>query len=171
MSTKIAMSMTLLLGATAWAKPTAGIAFPKGTQLQASYANNEAPKWKPEEQVAYLLVYSIHSLEKRCHEDLGRYCTLAELVKGVPGKDGRVIGLTVDPARDVNYSYAVTDVAGDYKTTATPKKPGLGGFLDDTGTMGGIYYDPSGPATRKSRELTGNGWGVGPHGEGGSYAR
>ncbi|HEX6836529.1 MAG TPA: hypothetical protein VF334_08140 [Polyangia bacterium] len=170
MATKIVMGL-LAVSATAWAKPTTGIAFPKGTQLQASYADNSAPKWKPEEQVAYLLVWSIHSLEQRCHMELDRYCTLAELVKGVPGKDKRIIGLKVDPARDANYAYEISDLAGDYKTTATPKKPGLGGLLEDTGTMGGIYYDANGPATRKSKELTGNGWGVGPGGEGGDFKR
>lgn len=80
-------ALALTVAPLALAKPSAaGIAFPKGTQLQASYANNEAPKLKPEEKVAYLLIWSIHSLEKRCHDELDRYCTLDELVRGVPGK-------------------------------------------------------------------------------------
>jgi len=168
--TILGSTAVLLLAVPSSAKAPAGIALPKGTQLLAGYQGHDPLKLKPEEQVAYLILWSIHSLEKRCHEELDHYCKLDELVRGVPGKDKRIIGLKVDPARDPNYRYAI-DTTSDYKTSAEPRRAGLAGFLDDQTTMGGIYYNPNGAATRKDTELTSNGWGVGPGAEGGDYQR
>jgi hypothetical protein len=162
----------VLATSAASAKPAAngGIVFPKGTQIQAAYSGDAYIKLKPEEQVAYLMMWSIHQLENRCHDELDRFCKLDELVRGVPGKHKRIIGLKVDPARDANYRYSV-DVTSDYKTSVEPRHAGIGGFLDDQGSMGGIYFNPDGAATRQSKELQSNGWGVGPGGEGGDYQR
>jgi OmpA-OmpF porin, OOP family len=155
----------------------APLSIPEGTRLFPAYSSGSKNylKLKPGEQVAYLLLLSIRSLEKRCNDELNRTCSLVELVKGVKGSEkafnGPIIGLTVNPARDPSYRYTISKAEGGYQFTAEPRRSGLGGFLDDEGIMGGIYFSPNGAATKNSQRLKGNGWGVGPHAQGGDFER
>jgi OmpA-OmpF porin, OOP family len=154
---------------------------PTGTRLFPAYTSGSKDyvKLKSPEQVAYLMLLSIRSLEKRCNDELNRACTLPELVRGVQGSktafNGPTIGLTANPACDANYSYAVEKVTGGWgwRLTIEPRSAGLGGFLEDEGEPPGtgIYYNPSGAATKHSHKLNGNGWGVGAHAQGGDFER
>ncbi len=154
-------------------------AVPTGTRLFPAYesGSKDYVPLKPPEGVAYLMLLSIRKLEQRCDEELSRYCTLPELVQGVQGSkqamNGSIIGLNVDPACDTHYSYAMAKVMGGWRLTIEPRQSGLGGFLDDEGAPPGtgIYYNPSGAASKTSHKLNGNGWGVGAHAQGADFER
>lgn len=179
MSKVIFASMSLALATIASAAQCIPPTVPTGTKLFPSYTSGSKNyvDLKPPERVAYLMLLSIRKLEQRCNDELDHYCTLPELVKGVQGSkqafNGPLIALTVNPACDIHYRYDVKLMAGGWQLTIEPLSTGLGGFLDDeTEPPGmGIYYNPSGIATKHSRKLNGNGWGVGPHAQGGDFER
>jgi len=136
------------------------ISLPPGTQVEVELKGT-ALKLKPEEQVAFLFVYSMLDLEKEeCSEQLGRLCALDEIVSGVPGKDGRTIGLATNPNEDANYRYTLTISGKRYEAAAVPRHPGLAGFLyvsPDGFGIGDFYFNAAGPAASSNETLTGFG--------------
>ncbi len=128
------------------------VTVPEGTTIiTVKYGDDgtEAPL-KPEEQVAFLFVYGIWGLEGECMEDpeVGRLCQIAELVKGMKGQGGRIIGLSLDPRKDTNYNYDMTIVGADCLIRAVPRIAGLGAFGlagSPRRGIGNFYYNPAGP--------------------------
>ena len=149
------------------APPAAGGAaspsgLPEGTTIEAKYADGAPIPFKLPEQVAFLFVHNIRSLEKDpCIRNLQRLCSLDELVQGVKGKPGGPIGLDRNPAQETDYSYQVTffgepyQTAARYQVEAVPRRPGLGGFLfiSDRRGFSDFYYNARGAATTKDKKL------------------
>ena len=92
-----------------------------------------------------------------CKDQVGRLCSLEELIKGIKGKDGETHGFSQDPNQDSNYRYTVTISGESYQVAAIPRHPGLRGFLHvgkASSSLGGHdYYNPNGAATTKDKEL------------------
>lgn len=139
---------------------TRSISLPSGTQVDGALQDAKL-NLKLEEQVAFLFVQSIGHLERdECPHQLNRLCTLEEAISGVAGSNGQIIGLAPSPDEDVNYLYTLTISGTDYQIAATPRNPGLGGFLyvGKKGFGGGdFYYNPAGPASTRDESL--RGWG------------
>jgi hypothetical protein len=142
------------------AAPPSGL--PAQTSVEAQYADGTPIPFKVPEQVAFLFVHNIGSLEKDpCMRYLERLCSLDELVQKVKGKSGEAIGLTRNPARETDYSYLVTffgqpyQTAARYQVEAIPHRPGLGGFLfvSDRRGFSDFYFNANGPATAKDKKL------------------
>jgi len=138
------------------AAPTA-ISLPSGTQVEAAYQGTKL-EFKPEEQVAFLFAQSIRRLEyDECSHQLNRLCTLEELISGVAGNNGQMIGLARNPNQDPSYRYTLTISGTNYQIAAIPRHPGLGGFLylGSKGFGGGhFYYNPAGPASTRDESLS-----------------
>jgi hypothetical protein len=159
-------------GGPAQAAPTAaaagggGAASPGGlpaeSTVEAKYADGTPIPFKLPEQVAFLFVHNIGSLEKDpCMRYLQRLCSLDELVQGVKGRPGGEKGLKRNPARETDYSYQVTffgepyQTAARYQVEAIHRQPGLGGFLyiSDRRGFSNFYYNANGAATTKDKKL------------------
>jgi hypothetical protein len=143
-----------------------GAASPSGlpaeTTVEAEYADGTPIHFRVPEQVAFLFVHNIRSLEKDpCIRRLERLCSLDELVQGIPSKLGGPIGLKRNPLRETDYSYQVTFFGEPYLTAkrfqveAIPRRPGLGGFLyiSDIRGFSDFYYNADGAATTKDKKL------------------
>jgi hypothetical protein len=120
----------------------------------------------PAEQVAFLMASSIWRLEERCYDKdsgLGRTAALGELVKGIKLKDGRTAALSVNPARDSNYTYDVTLVGDFCLVRAIPRNPAWGGAFAFIGVPKGYgntcYYNPKGQDLARALKVTEMGYG------------
>ena len=142
------------------AAPPSGL--PAETTVEAKYADGTPIPFKLPEQVAFLFVHNIRSLEKDpCIRRLERLCSLDELVQGIPSKLGGPSGLKRNPMRETDYSYQVTffgephQTAARFQVEAIPRRPGLGGFLyiSDRRGFSDFYYNASGAATTKDKKL------------------
>jgi hypothetical protein len=112
---------------------------------------------KREEQIAFMFVSAIDSLEGDCGRAAAEPCTLEVLVRGPKAKDaGWPVGkLKFDPTTtDPNYTYKVVLEEGKWQIWANPRKPGLGGFYVIHAFKGGTYYNPAGPATEKDKKIS-----------------
>jgi hypothetical protein len=138
------------------------ITVPEGTALMSLKYGEEGTEaqLKPEEQVAFLLVYSLWGLEGDCFSEsgVGRLCTIDELAKGVKTQGGEIIGLNVNPRLDTNYLYDIIIVGGNCIIRALPRIAGLGAFgLAGSAqrSAGTFYYNPKGAdLTRGTVEFT-----------------
>jgi hypothetical protein len=135
---------------------------PEGSTVEAEYAGGPPIQFKLPEQVAFLFVHNIKSLEKDpCMRYLQRLCSLDELVQGVKGRPGGEKGLSRNPQRETDYSYQVSffgepyQTAARYQVEAIPRRPGLGGFLfiSDRRGFNDFYFNPGGAATTKDKKL------------------
>ena len=170
MSTKVTVLLSLV--GFLWAFPVlvegqssgaSRVSVPAGTTIDTlTYEGDAAAAiaLKPEEQVAFLFAYGIWNLESQCADKsygVGRLCSLSELVHGVRPADGNEIALSVNPARDTNYSYSVQLIGGDCIILVVPRVKGLGGFAvvgSPAGFgMGHFYYNPDGPNMVAARRL------------------
>ena len=155
-------------GGSAQAAPVApgGATSPGGlpaeTSVEAAYADGTPISFKVPEQVAFLFVHNIRSLEKDpCIRRLERLCSLDELVQRIPSKLGGPSGLSRNPMRETDYSYKVTffgepyQTAKRYQVEAIPRRPGLGGFLyiSDIRGFSDFYFNANGAATTKDKKL------------------
>ena len=149
--------VVLLLGLSslAQAQNKSPVSVPAGTTVMPpKYAEDQPPlELKPEEQVAFLYVYGLWFLEQDCLDKdmgLGRLCTLGELIRGVPTTDGRVIGLSLTPVKDTNYTYEILIIGADCVIQAIPRVKGLGGFaaLGTPRRLPTFYYTPNGDRTQ-----------------------
>lgn len=143
------------------------IGVPTGTNVSAQYEDGTEVKLKAEEQVALLFMLDIQDMEEGevhsmlhvprgsgCSGELGRICSLDELVKGVKGKDRRVIGFSRNPDQDPNYSYTVKILDDKYfQAAAVPRRTGLGGFFYHS-VFGALYYNPNGTAAKDDKALS-----------------
>jgi hypothetical protein len=114
---------------------------------------------KREEQIAFMFVSAISSLEDDCGRHAAEPCTLEALIRGPKPKDaGWPMGkLKFDPTTtDPNYTYKVVLEERKWQIWANPRKPGLGGFYVIHAFGGGTYYNPAGPATEKDKKITEN---------------
>lgn len=119
----------------------------------------------PAEQVAFLMVHSIWRLEEQCHDKdygLGRTVALGELVKGTKLKDGETAALSVNPARDTNYTYDVILVGDFCLVRAIPRNPAWGGAFALIGVPQGFgntcYYNPKGQDLARALKVTESGY-------------
>jgi WSC domain-containing protein len=135
-------------------KPSAG---PFATQAKVTV------KWqgaviplKREEQIAFMFVQAINSMEDSCGRHAAEPCTLDALIRGPKSKDKWPLEkLKFDPnSTDPNYSYKVALEGDRWQVWANPRKPGLGGFYNKGAFFGGTWYNPTGPATEKDKKIT-----------------
>ena len=110
---------------------------------------------KREEQIAFMFVEAINSLEDDCGRHAAEPCTLEALVRGPKAKDSFGVGkLKFDPnATDANYVYKVTLAGSNWEIWADPRKPGLGGFYAKGKFFGGKWYNPAGTATQANMKI------------------
>jgi len=111
---------------------------------------NASGKFRPEEEVALGVLCGIALTEFGCALELKRFCSLEEMVKGGPG--GKPQGFEKDPRNDPNYQYAVNIRGSDITMSATPRRPGLAGFFNDSEAT---YYNLSGAASAKDKRIGG----------------
>jgi hypothetical protein len=111
---------------------------------------------KREEQIAFMFVRAIDSLEDDCSRHAAEPCTLEALIRGPKPKDSNwsVGKLKYDPnTSDPNYTYKVVLKGSKWEIWANPRKPHLGGFYVKHDFFGGTYYNPAGPATDKDKQI------------------
>lgn len=110
---------------------------------------------KQEEKIAVMFMEAISFLEDGCEGHLNRRCPLAELVAGPKSPSWNIGKLEYDPARDTNYKYTLTITAHGWNASASPQRPGLGGFFDnlDHGIIVDQYFNPNGPASARDKKL------------------
>ena len=110
-------------------KPAAG---PFATQAKVEVKSEDTViPLKREEQIAFMFVSAIDSLEDDCGRHAAEPCTLAALVRGPKPKetDWPMGKLKFDPTTtDPNYTYKVVLEERKWQIWANPRKPGLGGF-------------------------------------------
>jgi hypothetical protein len=143
-----------LLAAIAMAEQQAA-AGPFATEAKVSVkSQGTVIALKREEQIAFMFVQAISSLEDDCGRHAAEPCTLATLVRGPKGTAGWALGkLKFDPnASDPNYSYKVALDESKWEIWANPRKPGLGGFYVKE-KFGGRWYNPAGPATASHTKI------------------
>ncbi len=139
------------------------VVVPAGTQVDAiTYEGDDAQSvtLKPAEQVALLFAYASWTLEEQCADadsGLGRLCALDELIRGVKGKNGNLIGFNESPLRDTNYRYTLERVGDTCLILASPRVKSLGGFAI-LGSPGGFsnphfYYNPNGANMAEAKKL------------------
>lgn len=154
--------LLLALAPLAWAQAKSGVSVPAGTKIMPLKYDEEQPaiELKPEEQVAFLYVYGIWSLEQDCLDadmGIGRLSTLGELINGVKTPDGRVLGLSVSPVKDTNYRYEIMIIGQDCVIQAVPRVKGLGGFAmlgSPRRMIGTFYYSAAGTDMTKAVKIT-----------------
>lgn len=136
------------------------IRIPSVTKITVKYPDGTEVKLSSEEQVAFVFLKSIEFLEYSCSNPtyLGRVCSLDELIEGIRGKNGTMLGLSQNPSQDPNYRYTLTisDTGDHYQIEAIPQHTGVGGFLSlgKKGFMfGDSFYNPKGRATTTSSKL------------------
>jgi hypothetical protein len=140
-------------GALAQQKPAE---LPSATTAKVEIkANGKVIPLKREEQIAFMFVEAIKSMQDDCGRSSAEPCTLEALVRGPKAKDVFGVGkLKFDPnATDPNYTYKVTLDGSNWEIWANPRKPGLGGFYNKGKFFGATYYNPAGTATRNSMEI------------------
>jgi hypothetical protein len=118
-------------------------------------SDGKAIPLKREEQIAFIFVEAIKSLEDDCGRHAAEPCTLEALVRGPKASDSSGMGkLKFDPnATDPNYTYKVTLNGKDWEIWANPRKPGLGGFYAKGRFFGGQWYNPAGIATKANMTI------------------
>lgn len=139
--------------AAAQQNPAAG---PLATQAKVTVKSQGAIiPLKREEQIAFMFVQAIISLEDDCGRHAAEPCTLDTLIRGAKSKDNWPVGkLKFDPnGADPNYSYKVALDGNRWQVWANPRKPGLGGFYNKGAFFGGTWYNPAGPATDKDKKI------------------
>ena len=116
---------------------------PDAASGKASAGNHS---WKPAELEARYAVYMISLTLTWCVEELGRPCTLNEIMDGVPTKSQSEIKLNLkrDLRRDRDYEYRIASSGTDFEVSATAKRSGAGGFIR-IGKQ--VYFNPQGPAS------------------------
>ncbi len=135
---------------------------PDGTTVSpVKYGDSEkAVDLKPQEQVALLYVSAIWSLEERAleNDNVKRLVPLGELIKGIKTPVGEVIGLSVTPYKDTNYSYELMIIGQDILIRAIPRVKGVGGFarIGPVKGFGGanFWYNPDGADMTKAQKMT-----------------
>lgn len=138
---------------TAQQKPGTG---PFATQAKVTVKSQGAViPLKREEQIAFMFVEAINSMEDSCGRHAAEPCTLEALIRGPMSKDNWTLGkLKFDPnATDPNYSYKVALDGVKWQVWANPHKPGLGGFYNKGAFFGGTWYNSAGPATEKDKKI------------------
>jgi hypothetical protein len=111
---------------------------------------------KREEQIAFMFVQAIASLEDDCSRHAAEQCSMNALVRGPKTKDEwHLARLKYDPATsDPNYTYKLTLNGGRWEIWATPNKPGLGGFyVKGSAASHDIFYNAKGKATAQDRNI------------------
>lgn len=149
------------------AQAKATVAVPQGTRVSPMKFSDEQPAvdLEPAEQVAFLFVNGIWSLEGRLLDNdtgLGRLCTLRELISGVKMDGGEVVGLSVNPVKDTNYNYDLVIIGEDCIIRAVPRVKGIGGFAmlgSPRRAIGTFYFNPDGADLTKAVKVTEMGYG------------
>ncbi len=150
---------TCLLGSVPAAsqKPAESPSATKATVLVKS--DDKVIPLKREEQIAFIFVEAIKSLQSDCGGHAAEPCTLEALVRGPkPKDDWGMSKLKFDPnASDPNYTYKIVLGDQNWEVWANPRKPGLGGFYATGPFFGGSWYNPAGPATKAHTQITESG--------------
>ena len=104
------------------AAPTTG-PFATTAKVEASDANG-AIQLRREEQIAFMFLSAMETIEHNCQLNLHRACSMAEVMGGAGGEH-----LKFDPNKsDPNYSYTLAAGGMAWEAHANAKKPGLMGL-------------------------------------------
>ena len=104
------------------------------------------PQFRHEaERTALGWVCGLSAMEAvQCKAQGKRWCTMEELLR---------VGGEKDPsAGNPDYRYSIAVNGDDISISAIPRRPGLGGFLND---RTGVYFNPDGPASRNATKIRG----------------
>jgi hypothetical protein len=115
---------------------------------------------KPEERVALMYLTAMQNIELNCQLTVKAACSLDQLLAGVRGPNGAVIGrLKFDPAIDPNYNYSLASSGMAWEAHATAKRAGLAGFYFYSKGVANVeaHYAASGTAGAIDRTLTSRG--------------
>jgi hypothetical protein len=149
----ILSAVVLLSAGTAVAQKPAAKGSPFDTKAVVEVkSDDKVIPLKREEQIAFMFVNAIHTLQGNCGMGSAEPCTLAALIRGPKKKDDFGVGkLKFDPnATDPNYTYKVALKGADWEIWATPKKPGLGSFYAKGKFFGGTFYKAAGGIASES---------------------
>ncbi len=137
------------------AEPGAG---PFATTAKIEIEDSRGPiRLKREEQIAFLFLSAIATLENTCQVEAQHACTMQELLTGGKAPNGwHLDHLKFDPAGDPNYTYVLNTNGMIWEAHANPKKPGIGGFyfMSNGSPTSSSYYNPAGDASLISDQLT-----------------
>ena len=156
-SSAIVCFATLCIAQSAAAQAAASDPF--ATTAKVSIEDDNGPiALKRPEQIAFMFISAISTLEDECRHHASHACSMEELLNGAKSNDDWTIGkLKFDPNKtDPNYAYKITAAGTKWEAWANPKKPGLGGFYaSGSRMMPDKYYNAAGPAAAgTSRKLT-----------------
>jgi hypothetical protein len=152
--------LLLALPLAAFAAPSP-VEVPDGTKISTVKLDDETSvTLKPGEQVAFLFVYGMWGLENFLGDKdmgIGRAATIDELIRGVKTESGEVLGLSLSPRKDTNYSYDIIIVGKDVVIRALSRVKDLGSFAY-TGTAGrmsgNFWFNPNGQDITKAVKLS-----------------
>jgi hypothetical protein len=105
--------------------------------------DEEPLRFLKEEQTAYQAMFGLYLSSMICGAESSKLCSVEELVRtSSPVLDPKGIqSLTNNP----DYSFRISGTLEKTEIVATPKRPGVGGFLEDGE---GLHYNPQGPASK-----------------------
>jgi hypothetical protein len=142
-------------GAASAAAPGTG---PFATTAKIEIEDSHGPiKLKREEQIAFMFLSAIATLENTCQVEAQHACTMQELLTGGKAPNGwHLDHLKFDPAVDPNYTYVLNTNGMIWEAHANPKKPGIGGFYFMSNGMPNstAYFNAVGDASLTSSLLT-----------------
>jgi hypothetical protein len=154
------LCLVMALPLAAFAAPSQ-VTVPDDTKISTLKIDDDTQvTLKPAEQVAFLFVYAMWGLENECNDKdmgIGRPVSIDELVKGVKGEAGQVIGLSLSPRKDTNYNYDIIIVGKDVIVRAISRVKDLGSFAyaGTAGRMSGnFWFNPNGPDITKAVKFT-----------------
>jgi hypothetical protein len=118
--------------------------------------SNGAVQLRREEQIAYMFLSAIESIEHNCQLTLQHVCPMDQILSGAYPQGTYIEHLKFDPSKtDPNYTYTLAANGMAWEAHANPKKPGLKGFCFMARTIGTTTatYNPAGSAGWTDIEL------------------
>jgi hypothetical protein len=140
---------------TVSATPTTG---PFATTAKIEIEDHKGPvHLKREEQIPFLFMGAIETIERECQLTVQHACTLNQLLTGSYGPNARGIDhLKFDPNKtDPNYTYTLAINGMVWEAHANPKRAGLTGFCAMARDVGTVIYtiNPNGKSGYTDDEL------------------
>ncbi len=111
-------------------------------------------------QIAFMFLADIAEIEQDCTIEVGRPCTMDEVVKGgVKMSNGMVThGMTFDPRTTMpDYTFTLTPSGPYWSLAVAPKRKGLAGFYREANFVGTVHYNLNGPASATDPATQGDG--------------
>jgi hypothetical protein len=134
--------------------PTTG---PFATTAKVDIEDSKGPvQLKREEQIAYMFLSAIETIEHNCQLTLQRVCPMNQILSGSYPSGTNIEHLKFDPNKtDPNYTYTLATGGMAWEAHANPKKPGLRAFCFMSRSIGTTTatYNSTGVAGWTSTEI------------------